>query len=343
MSTFACKITRVEIRPHPNADKLELATPVGTTWQCVTGKGNFVTGDLAIYLPIDSVLPQDLVVKLGIEKFCKTRIKTLRLRGELAQGLLAPLSILPEGVSFTEGADVAALLGITKYDPPIPVEMSGIQRKSDDRFSRYTDLENAKNFPDVFKDGDFVVITEKIHGSSFRSTKIASAFAANGVDDLHVGSHNCDLVESEGNLYWRAARLLDCQEKLEAGEIVYGEAYGNGVQDLVYGMKPGDIFVKIFDIKKDDRFLPYGEMVQFLLKNGWENMMVPVLYVGQWNKECLKFADGMSILDPTQIREGCVVKPMLKEEFSMELHGRKALKIISDRYLERKDNPTERH
>lgn len=90
MSLFKVETVQIdEVSAHPNAERLDLCRIKG--WTCVSAKGNFKTGDLAIYIPLDSVLRPELVTKLGIEKMYHKRIKTAKLRGIVSQGLLAPL------------------------------------------------------------------------------------------------------------------------------------------------------------------------------------------------------------------------------------------------------------
>lgn len=342
MSMFRVEVVRVEVEPHPQADRLDLVKVKG--WQCVTRKGEFKTGDLAIYMPVDSVLPPALVAKLGIEKFYSRRLKTIKLRGYVSQGMVAPVGLLSDcsvaGLSvlmpsdILEGLDVTMELGITKYDPPIPVSMSGIQLPDHESFFKYTDIENVKNYPSgVFEPGELVVVTEKIHGTNFRAAKI------DGV--LYVGSHRMNLKDSPENLYWRAARLLKLDEQLKDGEQVFGEVYGHNVQDLTYGKKEGEIAVGVFDVMKDTRYLNYADYNLFCRVRGWGEMMVPVLACATWAPDLAALATGQSIIAPRQMREGVVIKPVT-ERFSERLQGRCILKSINDEYLLREAG-TENH
>ena len=115
-----------EIKEHPNADALELAKVL--EWQCCVKKGEFNTGDLCVYCEIDSVMPEreefEFLRPRGF------RIKTIRLRGELSQGICFPLDILPEPiVAITDdnsiGTDITETLGVKKYEVPISVSTGG--------------------------------------------------------------------------------------------------------------------------------------------------------------------------------------------------------------------------
>ena len=158
MSLFRAEVVKVEVEHHPNADRLELVRVKG--WHCVAQKGQFKTGDLAVYVPVDAVLPESLVKTLGIEKNYRGRLRTIKLRGCISQGLASSLSILdPARAPYKDGDDVTEQLGVTRYEVPIPVHMSGIVRPEHPDFRRYTDIENFKNFPAAFSDDEAVVAT----------------------------------------------------------------------------------------------------------------------------------------------------------------------------------------
>jgi RNA ligase (TIGR02306 family) len=329
MSSLIAKIVSLDVEPHPNADRLDLCKPRGTSWVCVSQRGLYKTGDEAIYLPIDSVLPEKMIEDLGIGKYYHKRLKTVKLRNQISQGMIAPLSLLPPGFVGEVGADVTKTLGITKYEPPPPpANFSGIQLPQDDRFQKYTNIENVKNFPNAFQPGERIVITEKLHGSNFRCAKIEG--------QLLVGSHNCNLKDDPNNLYWRAARILNVAEKLQDNEQLFAEIYGSGVQELVYGKKNGEISVGIFDFMRSGKYLDYNDYVSEMTTRGWFEFLIPVIAFDKWNPDIPKLADGKSLIDPTQIREGVVIKP-ITERYSGELHGRTILKSISDEYLAGKD------
>jgi len=334
MSTLKAEIVEVDVENHPNADRLDVLKIRGKSWQCVAQKGLYKSGDKVIYLPIDSVLPEKLIKELGIEKYYSKRLRTVKLRGTISQGMVAPLNVLPALIDMVQiGDDVTKELNITKYDPPIPVHMSGKVVPYDGRFIKYTDIENFKNYPLIFQEGEMVALIEKVHGTNAR--------AANIEEDFHVGSHNMDLVEDPKNLYWRGAEMLDIKNRLEPGEQVFFEIFGSGIQDLVYGKNQGEVGVAVFDFTKDGKYLNYPDYLQMMIKKGWNKMVAPTVTMGKWSKDFLKLAEEQSIACPDQLMEGFVLKPM-EEENSYELQGRKILKVVSDRYLLRKDG-TERH
>lgn len=331
MSMLKAEVVNVKIYPHPNADRLEIAQPVGKEWRCVTGKGTYKDGDLAVYLPVDSVLTPSLVKDLGIEKYYNKRLRTVKLRGTISQGMIAPLSIL-EGTGFGMlGDDVTETLGITKYEEPIPVSMSGRARSPHPLFTKFADIENYKNFPDVFELGETVIVTEKLHGTNARFGMFD--------DGLHVGSHRMDWIDDPNNLYWRGATILKVKEWLKLGDILFGEIFGKGVQDLHYSMPAGEIDVRVFGMVRAGKFLDYDEFIKVLPSYV---KPAPLLHHGPWINEIIKLASGTTTMGKREhIREGVVVHPA-KERYSEKLQGRCIVKMINDEYLVRHDG-TEAH
>ncbi|MDQ2731421.1 MAG: RNA ligase (ATP), partial [Armatimonadota bacterium] len=161
MSTLIVEISRIEkIFEHPNADALELAHIKG--WQCVIPKGKYSPGDLVTYVPVDSVLPVELSDRVGITKYLSNgRVRCARLRGEPSFGVILDR----ENSAWDEGRDVADYYGITKYEPPVRISMEDAETPHP-LLQRYTDIENLRNFPDVLREGEEVVVTEKIHGTN---------------------------------------------------------------------------------------------------------------------------------------------------------------------------------
>lgn len=385
-----CKVEKVE--KHPNADKLDIVSIKG--WNCIVSLGQYKVGDLVIYAPPDSVIPDKLIEKHNLEFLKKNgKVGTIKLRKIVSQGLILDISDLPSSVRVAEGIDVAEALGITKWEPPEPQFASAHRqetfssyfdklirgeitlrrftaksfglakdrlfkrkRKLNPLFDVYTDIENFKNFPNVFKEGEIVVITEKIHGTNVRYGNLPKA-PVNGLKkfwsfgknkyEFCYGSHRVQLVGNRGkrcfygdDVYGRIAERLDLANKLPQDYVFYGEIYGKGIQDLTYGLVD-DISVRFFDVKdtKTGKYLDYASMVE--LAEVYNNLgIVPVLYVGPYSKEVVQqYTNGKSILSPGQMREGIVIKPVNDR---IEHMGRVILKSISEEYLLRKGG-TENH
>ena len=249
-----------EILPIEGADAIEVAVVDG--WKVVTKKGEYKPGDLCIYCEIDSFLPIreefEFLRKSSFKKMADQegfRLKTIRLRGQVSQGLLLPLSVLegPDemkiGVSrqphgdqlqvgpyddalvIEEGADVSNHLGIVKYEPPIPAELAGKVKGLFPSFLRKTDEERVQNLAKEYAEWCLsskhqFYVAEKLDGSS------ATFYFKDGV--FGVCSRNLELAEPEPfvpgmvmcddgierpkqeNTFWKVAREMDLKTKLAA-------------------------------------------------------------------------------------------------------------------------------
>lgn len=177
------KVRKVE--RHPNADRLDLATVRG--WQCVVGRDSVSEGDLVVYLPIDSVLPaglEDIIFEGSKVKLSKSRVRTIRIRGAVSQGLAVPYLKLADhytGLRPREGFDAKDVLGVTKWEPKEPAPFTtrgGMQRSKkqvNPNFRKYTSIQHLKNYPDAIDGEEQVAITEKIHGCLNGDTLISLA------------------------------------------------------------------------------------------------------------------------------------------------------------------------
>lgn len=343
MSSLIVEVCKIEqIEPHPNADRLRIATVKG--WNCIIGLDDFKVGDLIIFCPPDSMIPPDMIEQYNLQYLKKGRVKTIKLRGYITQGLVLPI---PEDKNWKEGQDVAKELGITKYEPPKnPVLMRGHQptkKKRNPLFDKYTDIENIKNYNRVFNEGDIVVITEKIHGTNFRAGKlkryknnilgrILSYFF--GEYEFVYGSHNVQLHAFNkhknfygDDVYGQIAERYKLAEIIPQDYILYGEIYGDKIQKLTYGIE--GLAVAFFAVKYKGKYLDWSSFVEFCLYRGLP--IVPILYVGDYRPEDLmKYTKGNSKICPDQIREGCVV--LSATEINDKRIGRKILKSINPEY-----------
>ncbi|MFD4430323.1 RNA ligase (ATP) [Nocardia sp. NPDC058497] len=361
MSTLQVTAERLVVLPHPNADRLELAQ-VGL-YRAVVAKGQFATGDHALYIPEQAVLPEELIAELGLTgKLAgsqRNRVKAVRLRGEVSQGIVctpAALSGVDLAAAAVERADFAERLGIIKWVPPVPVSMSGQVEPAPD-LVRWIDVENIKRFPDIFPAGEPVVATEKIHGTACLLTHVRADDRIL-VSSKGVGGKSLSLTPSEGNLYWRAIRTHGLDEAarkiataLDADRVgLFGEVYGAGVQDLHYGASAAhdeSLGFGLFDIAVDRggepvRWLDHHEIGTLLGELGVTVPRVPVLYEGPYDAELLlTLAEGTETVSGAgaNIREGLVVRPATERQ-SPVLGGRAIGKIVSNAYLLR-DGGTE--
>jgi RNA ligase (TIGR02306 family) len=352
MSSLQVKVCKVEaIEKHPNADRLSIVTVKG--WNSIVGLDQYKVGDLIVFIPPDCVLPLPLIEKYKLEYLKHNgRTGTVKLRGCVSQGLVLDV---PEGKR--DGDDVAELLGITKYEvPESPSQKQANpvgKKKLNPYFDKYTEIENVKNYPDIFKPGDVVVVTEKIHGCNARygtlpivisrdqpfierAIRWYKKYILKHKFEFVYGSHNIQLYGMKNNYYgedvWgRIAKKYNLAKIIPPGLILYGEIYGPGIQDMTYGIKEIDIL--FFDAKSGGQYLGWDEFCVVCETFGLKH--VPVLASSEYYPGMEEdYTDGKSFLCPDQMREGCVVKCELEENHP--LIGRKILKSVSTEYLTRK-------
>lgn len=353
MSALRVTAERLTIHPHSNADLLELAQ-VGL-YRAVVGKGVYQTGDWAIYIPESAVIPPALIEELGlVGKLAgpdKNRVKAVRLRGELSQGIVCRPQAL-DGIDLadahTAGQDFAEALGVVKWVPPIPVHMAGQVEAAPDLLP-WVDIENIKRYPTIFEPGEPVVATEKIHGTACLFSLVnGTAY----VSSKGFGSQRLAIQRDPKNLYWRAveghgvaavAEVIAAE--FDASRVgIFGEVYGKNVQDLAYGCDPsaGVPGYAVFDIAVELNGDVYWLSPSTVLKAlDGQLPSVPVLYEGPYDEALLlKLAEGRESVSGTKahIREGLVVRanPERYTPVTGGVRGRAIAKFVADSYLVRK-------
>lgn len=336
MSTFNVPIVRLaKIGKHPNGDNLSITQVKEYPVICKTGE--FSPGDLAIYIPVDSVVPLDQPCFDWLKDPNRPgkvthRVKAKKLRGIFSMGFLVPVSVLgPRDIH--EGDNVADLLGITKFIEIEPPSMN-TGNESDPGFMPVYDVEHWREHNDVLALGEEVYVTEKIHGSNGRICYKDGR--------LWVGSHKCVKRQDDRNLWWQIAKQYDLENKLSkySGYVLYGEVYGN-VQDLHYGVPKGQNKFMAFDAYDiaNSKFLDYDDFL--LICKTLDIPTAPLLYRGPYDPDkIVPLCDGQSTLSGDTIREGWVLKPV-KERWDYKT-GRVILKLVSENYYLRQ-NGTEYH
>ena len=220
MSFFGVTRERIgEIREHEGADRLQIAKLEGINFQFVIGKDSYKVGDEVLYFPIDSVLPLNTAKAVGLEgKLAgknKDRVKTVRLRGEISQGVVAPLTIL-KNPEETNTELITQELGVTKYDPPPVPCKAGKLVPLPFGMSAY-DIEGAERNMDVLEQlmDVPVVITEKLEGQNFSISWDGTT------QSIHVNQRNYSIQPLEDKEH----ELLpeDLEYKIEVQEGFAGE------------------------------------------------------------------------------------------------------------------------
>lgn len=165
-STHLAEVIRIkELLTHPNADKLKIVNVYGYT-VCVR-IGDFKEGDLGIYIPPDNVV-SDRPEFAFLENH--KRIKVKKLRGIISMGLL--IQVPADLADLKEGDDAAEKLGITHYEPPLPMSTGGEAEKPPEGYFPHYDVDSYYRYVTLFKPGELVVGTEKIHGCLFKDSMI---------------------------------------------------------------------------------------------------------------------------------------------------------------------------
>lgn len=328
MSEFQIQVVRIgPIEKHPNADTLSV-TKIHGGYPVVIRTTDFREGDLAVYLPIDAVLPLSnprfAFLKKPDSAKDSHRLKAAKLRGIFSMGLL-----IPSDPGWIEGQDVQDALGVTKYEPLVHLGFGDENETDPGHMPVYTDICGYRRYGEVLKPGEPVSITEKCHGANGR------AWYQDG--RLWMGSHTTIKKPCVTNLWWSIAEKYKLEERLKdhPGVGLYFEVYG-WVQDLRYGAKrSGEVWMACFDAMdlKTRRYLDREEFVAFVDSIGLPR--VPTLYEGPWDTSLLSLAEGQSTIPGADhIREGIVIKPM-KERFD-ETIRRVILKHVGEGYLMRK-------
>ncbi len=369
MSDFFIRVETIDtVIHHPNADKLDIATLVEIGFQFVVGRDQYKVGDQVIYFPLDAIIPDALATELGLlgklGGKAKNRVKTIKLRGEISQGLVGPkdeLLGLTSGKAEVVAAwakvemerqqaegtfdidapiDFASFFGITKYEPE--EHLSGGPNNASMRMnplppevSKY-DIEGCQRYKAQLDTlmGTDVVITEKLEGSHCAVLRKASG-------ELVYCSRNCTLLEP-GTFYHKGVENSGILERLEALANIFdghdltvrGELIGPGIQGNIYRLK--DYQFRLFEFEVDrrpiDAFHFYDLFDQYVY-------LAPVLWadgtLAEWlahtgAKDVTQGSNGKSVLGDT-LREGIVIKPC--KEMSDRKLGRLFLKQRSPEYL----------
>lgn len=244
------------LEPIQGADRIEVATVGG--WKTVVKKNEFEVGQKVVYFEIDSWVPSDIAPFLTSTNSTPRvyngvsgeRLRTVKLRGQISQGLVLPMSIVPSHILihedfWREGDDLSVILSVQKWEKPISPQLAGICRgnfPSDIPKTNQDRIQNLTRQFDEFRKLTWEV-TEKLDGTSV-------TFYLDGNGQFHVCSRNLDLKETSDNLYWQVARKLKLEEFMQDRELlgfaIQGEIIGPGIQGNQYGLTEPTFYM--FDI-----------------------------------------------------------------------------------------------
>lgn len=354
MSYFGVTVEKIDTaKHHPNADRLDICTLVGMSFQFVTGRDQYKPGECVLYFPVDSILPLELQSKMGVTGMLsgknQDRVKTVRLRGAISQGLVGPQSLaeacatVSDDVCMTKsqwGVEIAEWLGVTKYEPAPIESKAGNLLPLPCGLSVY-DIEGAERNVDAVKRLMFekVVVTEKIEGQNFSVTydPVEDRVYVNQrrytIEEIEAGEHRLwKLARTEGMIPTSdpLSGLIDVSflgylAGIYAGQriTIYGEAYGPSIQGNIYDSRQPRL--RLFDIKINDEFVDFPTFIglvhmhfridyKFLSSNP---ITVPIIFTGllaEWlNGETIAHASsGPSALNINVLREGVVIRPFIE-------------------------------
>lgn len=386
MSTFSVPVLAIDdVYDHPQADRLSIIRVRG--YEAISaklddGSHRFGRGELIAYVPEGAVVPEEHLKARGFwnaEKNCGMlagregdRVKAIRLRGVLSQGLVwqaagfdpedgSAFFAKPDGamVNVNEGDDLADFFDIEKYVAPIPASMGGKLAAVFEAAYSF-DIENLKHYPDLLTGCD-VVVTEKLHGTCARMTYLGESFAPR--DDLFgdgrvaitskgygaAGLVFTNVAENAGNVYVAAfTPLIDrfvayCREHGPKAVVhLMGEVFGPGVQDLHYGVSERTL--RAFDLIVSNEGVEEEEKAGAFEEIGVTR--VPVLHRGPFDRALIdRLVDGKTTLGAKldgagpHIREGIVITASGSQAERETAYGgleRPCLKHVSADYLTRK-------
>jgi RNA ligase (TIGR02306 family) len=336
------------VEPIPNADAIEKIRVLG--WWVVVKKGEHQPGDKLVYCEIDSLLPERPefeFLRPSSFKPAQTdatgevtlpsgfRIKTVRLRGQVSQGICFPLSILQPGSPTDEGADVTELLGVLKWEPPLPVGMGGKVKGQFPGFLPKTDETRVQILEAVLERnrGKTFYVTEKLDGTSF------TAFIREG--EFGICSRNLWMDEAdESNVLVRVTKGLRLEEKLRSARERFGfdlaiqaEVIGPGIQKNKYALPA--VTLRVFSVLNVDAYklLDHAESLALLAEMQIEPVpQLGTLVLDHSVDQIVAFSEGTSVLNPKVQREGVVLRP-LAEEYDEDIGGRLSFKAINPKFL----------
>ena len=330
-----------DIRPIASAGRIVVAQVDG--WECVVQKDEFHVGDRVVYIEVDSVVPERPEFEFLRDR--KFRVRTIKLRGQVSQGLVLPLSILPPG-SYADGADVTEVLGVTKYDPQAQQEALLLQRQPKApqnkfvkfmmRFKWYrklfvkpkrkggfpdwivkTDETRIQNLPVLFdtesRRGTEFSVTEKVDGQS--ATYFLHRLSKRRFE-FGVCSRNIHLGAPDESSYWTVAGKYNIENVLKQliGDhdtiVMQGEICGNGIQGNKYHISGYELFV--FNLIFPDHKCTTAEIEELVRPFGLKT--VPILEEGKklpsTIAELVEYSKGYSAVRKQQKREGVVMRNM---------------------------------
>lgn len=332
-----------EIKPIQDADAIMAAKIRG--WTVVVKKDEFQVGDAVVYFEEDTALPLDderfaFLAPRGSKedegKFYHV-LKTARLRGTYSQGLALPLEQFEwdirramahdttenAGGELTPGKDVTHLLGLGKWDTPLPVGNGQVAGPFLTKLARKTDSERAQNLGAAW--GSIKAtewdITEKVDGTSLTVLRDEEG-------KLRVMGRNWEIIEGD-NTYWNVVkRYSEIFDTLEPLDVIQAEICGPGILGNKLQLK--DVRPFIFDFARSGEMLPRENWPEVVKKYA-----VPLVDMEfpDTIEELVDAVDGMRSLITPKVKAEGVVFHTKDGSILNEIGGRNTFKVISNAFL----------
>ena len=325
------------ITPIEGADRIECVHVLG--WQCVANKGQFKVGDHCVYMEVDSFLPVcDRFEFLRSSSYKNSeilgegfRLKTQRFRGQISQGLVQPLSILPEG-NYELGDDVTELLGIKKWEVEERVTSSGTVIGDFPTGIPKTDELRVQSYPeliDEFKQVEGYYISTKMDGTSVTMYWKGGHFGVCG--------RNFEYADDEKCAMWVYAHSRGIPEKIVASGLdniaIQGEFCGAGIQKNRLKLVRPEWYVFTMIDMETRRRLPLERMKEICEQLGLT--MVPI----EEEKEKFEYDSVDALLERAKgkyasgmNKEGIVIRPLVPV-YSRTIEGPLSMKVLNNDYL----------
>ncbi len=281
------------VRNHQNADRLDIVNVAG--YEAIVGRGMYEVGDLCFFVHPDASLPKEREWSQKFLPFVSSntqRVKAKNIRGEWSFGLVVSLDELQfRPIVYYVGVDYSDEFGVTKYEAPLPVDLSV---KGPLPFNLIpTDEDRYQNFSPELVIGKMGTATEKIDGSSLTVFCVLPGHLYNLTSEPIIGycarNNELKIPDKENpttNLYWEACVKSGVFDKLRAhcmktgmSLAVRGEIHGYGVQSSknnLWSTVEKDVrWFSLINVQTLE-YLPFNELFRFASK--YELNTVPLLF-----------------------------------------------------------------
>jgi len=331
------------IKNIEGADNIQVADVLG--WHVVIRKDEMTDGGFIVYFEVDSLLPVKEQYEF-LRKSCFNsrlngfRIKTIKLRGQISQGLAIPVKDVfgkLDMLDLKEDLDVTEILGVRKYEVEIPVTLSGAAKGNFPSFIQKTDEMRIQSIPELLNryNGIPFVVTEKLDGTS------TTYYVKDG--EFGFCSRNWEFKPDVDNTYAQIAKKYEIEEKLKkyislssvANIAIQGEIIGPSIQKNRYALSEHMFLIyHVFNID-EHKYFHHIALESFCAEAGLLEY-VPVLarnfYLDEYTVDSIvEYSIGKSLINKDIQKEGIVIKSALEKK-DPDI-GRLSFKVINPKYL----------